>query len=61
MTFTKDGSSIIGLSELISFNSLDYEELSQLVSEIKDLLDECDSNALQEVDITLYPKSLVSH
>lgn len=60
MTFTKDGSSIIGLSELISFNSLDYEELSQLVSEIKDLLDECDSNALQEVDITLYPKSLVS-
>lgn len=60
MTFTKDGSSIIGLFELISFNSLDYEELSQLVSEVKDLLDECDSNALQEVDITLYPKSLVS-
>lgn len=61
MTFTKDGSSIIGLSELISFNSLDYEELSQLVSEVKGLLDECDSNALQEVNITLYPKSLVSN
>lgn len=61
MTFTKDGSSIIGLSELISFNSLDYEELSQLVSEVKGLLDECDSNTLQEVNITLYPKSLVSN
>lgn len=61
MTFTKDGISIIGLSELISFNSLDYEELSQLVNEVKDLLDECDSNALQEVNITLYPKSLVSN
>lgn len=60
MTFTKDGSSIIGLSELISFNSLNSEELSQLISEVKDLLDECDVNTLQEVDITLCPKSLVS-
>ena len=55
MTFNHNGSSCIGLAELIAFHNLDKDKRKQLVDNLTEFLSELDADVLS-VDIDLYDK-----
>lgn len=55
MTLNHDGSSYVGLAELIAFHSLSQGERKQLVDNLMEFLSKLDADVLS-VDIDLYDK-----